>query len=163
MDSLGLDTSSKLRLQLLLGMCIIAGAIFLFLSILNLGLTSAYLLGRLPPIFAIFAIFAIFSAYFVYNLRKKKIQPWMQFCYLMSLSLLVLFAAHFTALSKAAYLWALIFPMLYYFLLGRKYAWLLCIGILIGQVSIIYLKEALYLAKSKGRNCVVTSPRTEAL
>jgi diguanylate cyclase len=140
LDSLGLDTSSKLRLQLLLGMCIITGGIFLCLSILNLGLTSAYLLGSLQ------LVFAIFSAYFVYNLRKKKIQPWMQFCYLVSLSLLVLFAAHSTALIKAAYQWSLIFPMMYYFLLGRKYAWLLCIGILIGQVSIIYLKIGILLS-----------------
>jgi hypothetical protein len=42
----------------------------------------------------------------------------MQFCYLMSLSLLVLFAAYSTSLIKAAYLWALILPMIYYFLLG---------------------------------------------
>lgn len=140
MDSLGLDTSSKLRLQFLLGMCIITGGIFFCLSILNLGLTSSYLLGSLQ------LMFAIFSAYFVYSLGQKKIKPGMQFCYLMSLSLLVLFAAHSTALSKAAYLWALIFPMMYYFLLGRKHAWLLCIGILLGQIGIIYLKIGILLS-----------------
>lgn len=140
MDSLGLDTSSKLRLQLLLGMCIITGGIFLCLSILNLGLTSSYLLGSLQ------LIFASFSIYLAYTLRQKKIKPRMQFCYLMSLSLLVLFAAYSTSLIKAAYLWALILPMIYYFLLGRKQAWLLCVGILFGQVSIIYSKTGIFLS-----------------
>ncbi|MBB1270474.1 GGDEF domain-containing protein [Shewanella sp. SR44-3] len=134
MDLFELNSSNKLKHQLLLGMSTMTSVISGSLAFLNFSFSPHLALACFQT------LFTCLSVYLIWRLRRGELTRKLIMVYLTCLSVLVLYASYSASLTSTVHLWAFVLPMMYYFLLGERSAWLFCGALFISQCINIYLK-----------------------
>ncbi|MGI2169375.1 GGDEF domain-containing protein [Shewanella sp. MF05960] len=112
-----LDKTYLLRRKVLIGTCCLLSIIGLFLGIFNL------LRAEASPILATFElIYALLSLILMYRALNKRHQEWEVHLYVYSLTALIIFAIYIAELTNFRFCWALVIPILYFLMLGKKSA-----------------------------------------
>lgn len=112
-----LDKTYLLRRKVLIGTCCLLSIIGLFLGIFNL------LRAEASPILATFElIYALLSLILMYRALNKRHQEWEVHLYVYSLTALIIFAIYIADLTNFRFCWALVIPILYFLMLGKKSA-----------------------------------------
>ncbi|WP_434927096.1 GGDEF domain-containing protein [Shewanella sp. HL-SH2] len=117
MHIIKLDKTYRLRKKVLIGTCCVLSVIGLFLGLFNLFREAS------NPVLAAFQLmYSLLSLVVMHRALNERHQLWQVHLYVYSLTALIIFAVYIADLNSFRFCWALVIPLLYFLILGKKTA-----------------------------------------
>jgi diguanylate cyclase (GGDEF)-like protein len=136
MHEVELDKTHRLRTKVLIWTCALLGVIGLLLGVIN------FLYIRPRPVLASFQLgYALLSFWLMRRALSERHQRWETNLYVAGLTVLVMYVIYISDLLGFLVCWALVLPILYYLMLGKKTATIPTSILLIFVLVDIYIKS----------------------
>ncbi|UJF22797.1 GGDEF domain-containing protein [Shewanella sp. OMA3-2] len=137
MHRIELDKTYRLRKKVLIGACGLLSIIGIFLGFFNLLKIEA------SPVLAIFElIYSLLSLLLMFRALNDRHQIWEVHLYVYGLTALIIFAIYIADLTSFRFCWALVVPILFFLILGKKSATIPTCILLVFSLFDISVKSA---------------------